>query len=101
MSTIVLKGGEVLDGGGPRARLHRLGLLAPGLAQVGVEVDEAGGHHAAGGVEDDVGVEVSADDGDGAVAHNDVGAPPAAAVEHLAAFQDDRAHSSTPDPSSR
>ena len=49
----------------------------------------------------ELGVRLFTDDGDGAVAHNDVGAPPAAAVEHLAAFQDDRAHSSTPDPSSR
>ena len=44
-------GGEAAEGGGPAAGLDRLGLLAARLAQVGVEVDEARGDDAAGGVE--------------------------------------------------
>ena len=40
---------------GPAAGLDRLGLLATGLAQVGVEVDEAGRDDAAAGVEHLVG----------------------------------------------
>ena len=41
------------EGGRPGARLDRLGLLAPGLAQVGVQVDQARADEAAGGVEDE------------------------------------------------
>ena len=39
------------EGGGPAAGLDRLGLLPARLAQVGVQVDEAGRHDAAAGVE--------------------------------------------------
>ena len=45
-------GGVAAEGGGPGAGLDRLGLLPAGLAQVGVEVDQAGGDDAAAGVED-------------------------------------------------
>ena len=49
-------GREAAEGGGPAARLDRLGLLPPGLAQVDVEVDEPGRDDAAAGVEDLVAV---------------------------------------------
>ena len=42
---------EAPQGGGTGPGLHGLGLLGPGLAQMGVEVDEARGHQASAGVE--------------------------------------------------
>ena len=60
--------------GGPGAGLDGLGLLLARLAEVAVEVDEAGADHAAAGVEGAVGREVGADAGDAAVvADDDVG----------------------------
>ena len=47
--------------GRTRPGLDRLGLLVTGLAQMGVEVDEARTHHAPGGVEHDVTVAVTVD----------------------------------------
>ena len=44
-------GREAAERGRPGARLDRLGLLAAGLAQVGVQVDQPGADQAAGGVE--------------------------------------------------
>ena len=44
-------GGEAPEGGGPGPGLDGLGLLAARLAQVGVEVDQARGDHAAAGVQ--------------------------------------------------
>ena len=44
-------GREPAEGGGARPGLDRLGLLGPGLTEMGVEVDEARGHQAAAGVE--------------------------------------------------
>ena len=49
--------GEPAERGGPAAGLDRLGLLVAGLAQVGVEVDEARRDDAAAGVEHVVAVE--------------------------------------------
>ncbi len=48
---IATTAGEAAEGGGPAAGLDGLGLLLAGLAQVGVEVDEARGDDAAAGVE--------------------------------------------------
>ena len=45
-------GGEAADGGGLRAGEDRLGVLAAGLAQVGVQVDEAGQRDEPVGVDD-------------------------------------------------
>ena len=44
-------GGEAAERGGPRAGLDGLGFLAPGLAQVRVQVDQPGRDDAAAGVE--------------------------------------------------
>ena len=44
-------GGEAAQGRGPRAGEHRLGVLAAGLAQVGVQVDEPGQRDQAVGVD--------------------------------------------------
>ena len=44
--------GEAAERGRLRARQHGLGVLAAGLAQVGVQVDEAGQGHQAVGVDD-------------------------------------------------
>ena len=44
-------GTEAAQRSGPAAGLHGLGLLAAGLAEVGVQVDQTGRHDAAAGVE--------------------------------------------------
>ena len=51
--------GEPAERGGPGAGLDRLGLLLAGLAEVGVQVDEAGRDDAAAGVERHVGPQVA------------------------------------------
>ena len=68
-------GGEAAAGGGAGAGLDGLGLLAAGLAQVGVEVDQTGEDHAALGVDHLDAVrhlELAADRGDPALADQDV-----------------------------
>lgn len=98
-------GREPAEGGSPRAGLDRLGLLAAGLAQVGVEVDQAGSHHAAPGVEHLVAVaggEVGPDGGDASAADRDVAAPNAAGIDDAAALDHEARHrNSLPEPSSR
>ena len=62
--------GEAAERGRPAAGLDRLGLLLAGLAQMGVQVDEAGADDAARGVDHLVAVlrrEIGADLGDPAV----------------------------------
>ncbi len=67
--------GVAAERGGARARLDRLGFLVAGLAQVRVQVDEAGRDDAAVRVEDAVGVESRPDGGHDAVLDTDVGGP--------------------------
>ena len=63
--------GVAAERGGPRAGLDRLGLLAARLAQVGVQVDEAGADDAPAGVEHRAWPSRSgADRGDDAVARS-------------------------------
>ena len=64
--------GEAAERGGSRARRDRLGLLAAGLPQVGVQVDEAGQQDEPVGVERVLGGEPGSDLGDHAVLHEDV-----------------------------
>jgi len=71
--------------GGPGAGLDRLGLLVAGLPQVRVEVDQAGGDHAAAGVEGARPAQPRAERGDDAALDEHVGGPLAGPVEHPAA----------------
>ena len=68
-------GGEPAEGGGRRTALDGLGVLAAGLAQVGVQVDQAGQRDQALGVDDlgARGAEPAADLGDRAVLEQQVG----------------------------
>jgi hypothetical protein len=45
-------GGVPAEGGGPGSGLNGFGVLAAGLAEVGVDVHHAGQCHQAGGVDD-------------------------------------------------
>ena len=88
---------ETTEGGRPGARLDGLGLLAPGLAQVGVQVHQPGGHQAPPGVEDrrprgqrQVGAHLD----DGAGLDPDVGPAGTADVDHRAAADHDLIHAS-------
>ncbi len=85
---------EPAEGGGAGARLDRLGLFLARLAQVGVQVDEPGGDHAAAGVQRDVGPEVGVGRhrADHAVLDQHVGPARAGGVDDLAAADDDRLH---------
>ncbi len=73
-------------GGGAGAGADGLGVLAAGLAQVGVEVDQAGQEHQAVGVDDlGSGGAGGADLGDAALADEDVRS---AAAEEVGAFDE-------------
>ena len=74
--------------------LDRLGLLVPRLAQVGVEIDEAGAHDATRGIEHRdtlaVAVEVLADGDDDVAVDQHVGRAFAGLVEHEPVLDHDR-----------
>ena len=81
------------EGGRPGAGLDGLGLLLARLAEVAVEVDQAGAHDAPGRVEGAIGAERRTHRGDPAVvADDDVGVTLARAVDHPAALEDRRGH---------
>ena len=77
--------------GGPAPRLDGLGLLGTGLAQMGVHVDQSGGHHAAGGVQRLITRQIGADGNDAVVVDHHIGHPLAGLIDHPPAL-DDGAH---------
>ena len=79
-------GGEASEGGGAGAGLDRLGLFVAGLAQVGVQVDEARYDEAAGGVEHGRALDAPSHCGDDAPLDEDVGDPVAGRVDDASAF---------------
>ncbi len=86
-------GGEAAQRRGPGARLDRLGLLAAGLAQMGVQVDQAGPDETATGIEDAGAagrVDRRADRGDGGPVDRDVGAGDAVGADDRSAPDHER-----------
>jgi hypothetical protein len=73
---------------GARSGLHRFRFLHTRLAQVHVEIDEAGRHEAAGPVEGLVAREAGTDGDDTTAAHEDVGLALPRRVEHATALDD-------------
>ena len=86
--------------GGAGRGLDRLRLLASGLAQVGMQVDESWSDDAPARIEHVLALEVLADAGHGTVADQHVGTPAASGVDHGAALDDQFFHV-RPAPSSR
>ena len=81
--------------------LDRLGLLVTGLAEVRVQVHEAGRDDAAGRVEHAVAVEPRADGRDDAVLDEDVGGPFAGRVDDATAAEHEPSQATgAPEPSS-
>ena len=79
-------GGEASESGGAGAGFDRLRLFVAGLAQVGVQVDEAGHDEAPGGVEYGRAFDTPAHGGDDAALDEDVRDPVAGRVDDASAF---------------
>ncbi len=88
--------GEPAECGGAAPGLDRLGFLPAGLAQMHVQVDEAGCDHAIGCIEGEIAVEGRRHFNDATVFDRYVGPAFAALVEHRSTADHRSAHDASP-----